>query len=142
MLRLFASPEWVSALQQVINANTAYRESAKNWEGDFWFVVEPDVGFGAGAEVRQATQLIYLDLWHGQCRVARVANSEAEHAPEFRIAGQYKNWRKIVSQNLDPIRALMTGQLKLQGNLAKVMRNVRAAQLLVQCAASVPTQFE
>lgn len=128
----FASPEWADALKRAINASANYRESAKAWEGDFWFIVEPD----PGAERR----FIYVDLWHGECRDARVAN-EGDFTPEFRIWGSRRSWQRVINREIDPIKALMTNTLKLKGNLAKIMRNVRAAQDLVLCAASVPTEF-
>jgi hypothetical protein len=40
MLIPFALPEWVAAFRDVINASAAYREAVKNWEGNFWFIVE------------------------------------------------------------------------------------------------------
>lgn len=129
----FGSSEWVAALKDAINQSASYRESAKNWEGDFWFIIEPDA-------TRADRVLMYIDLWHGECRAARLAN-EGEPSPEFRIWGFTKNWQKVISKEIDPIRALMTNTLKLKGNLAKIMRNVRAAQELVLCAASVPTEF-
>lgn len=132
----FATPAWAAALQNAINASGAYREAARAWEGDFWFVVEPAHGEAAHARV-----LIYVDLWHGECRQCEVATDEEQRAPEFRISGERKNWRRIVEREIDPIRALMTGRLKLKGNMAKVMRNVKAAQELVLCAAAVPTLF-
>lgn len=132
----FATPAWAAALQNAINASGAYREAARAWEGDFWFVVEP-----AHGEIAHARVLIYVDLWHGECRQCEVATDEGQRAPEFRISGERKNWRRIVEREIDPIRALMTGRLKLKGNMAKVMRNVKAAQELVLCAAAVPTEF-
>ena len=54
----FATPEWVAALTDSINASAAYREAAKTWEGDFWFIVEPD----ANDPVSKRT-LMYIDLW-------------------------------------------------------------------------------
>ena len=134
----FASLTWVTALQAAINASGTYRESAKNWEGDFWFIVEPE---HADTNAEDKRVLMYLDLWHGECRAARLAASESEHTPEFRISGTARNWQRVVTKEIDPIRALITNSLKLKGNLAKVMRNVRAAQDLVMCAASVPTEF-
>jgi putative sterol carrier protein len=132
----FATPAWAAALQIAINASAAYREAARAWEGDFWFIVEPDGGAAARERV-----LIYLDLWHGECRLCEVAADEGLRAPEFRISAERKNWRRVVERQIDPIRALMTGTLKLKGNMAKVMRNVKAAQELVLCAAAVPTVF-
>ena len=133
MLHHFASAEWVNAVKEAINTHDGYRESAKTWEGDFWFVIEPDQSSG------DAPVLIYLDLWHGTCRTATLAHNENEHTPEFRISGTRKNWLKVLRREIDPIRALMTNTLRLKGNMAKVMRNVRAAQDLVLAVAMVPT---
>jgi putative sterol carrier protein len=130
----FASPEWVAALKDAINSSTAYREAAKTWEGDFWFIVEPDAG--------GARKLIYLDLWHGACRDAFLTVDESAREPEFRVSGNVKQWRRVITREIDPIKALMTNTLKLKGNFAKIMRSVRAAQELVLCAAAVPTHFE
>jgi putative sterol carrier protein len=132
----FATPAWAAALQDAINASPTYREAARVWEGDFWFIVEPDGGGAAQERV-----LIYVDLWHGACRLCEIAADESLRTPEFRISAERKNWRRVVERQIDPIRALMTGSLKLKGNMAKVMRNVKAAQELVLCAAAVPTEF-
>ncbi|MCS6848620.1 MAG: SCP2 sterol-binding domain-containing protein [Anaerolineae bacterium] len=133
----FATPEWVAAFKDAINASAAYREAAKTWEGDFWFIVEPEAGQPASER-----KLMYLDLWHGECREAFLAQDESERNPEFRIWAPAKHWRRVINREIDPIKALMTNQLKLKGNFAKIMRSVRAAQELVLCAASVPTQFD
>lgn len=133
----FATPEWVVALKDAINASAAYREAAKSWEGDFWFIVEPEAG-----QPESARKLMYLDLWHGECREAFLADDESVRNPEFRIWAPARHWRRVIQREIDPIRALMTNQLKLKGNFAKIMRNVKAAQELVLCAARVPTQFD
>jgi putative sterol carrier protein len=130
----FASPEWVAALKDAINASASYRDAAKTWEGDFWFIVEPE-----GAMPRR---LMYLDLWHGECRDAFLTEDEKSRDPEFRVAGNVRQWRRVINRDVDPIKALMTNTLKLKGNFAKIMRSVRAAQELVLCAAAVPTSFE
>lgn len=130
----FASPEWVAALKDAINASASYRDAAKTWEGDFWFIVE--------AEGSTPRRLMYLDLWHGECRDAFLADDENARNPEFRVAGSVKNWQRVIHREMDPIKAMMTNSLKLKGNFAKIMRSVRAAQALVLCAAAVPTTFE
>ena len=139
---IFGTQAWLDAVQIAINTNPAYREAARTWEGDFWFVVEPDDGPSTSStSSTEPTLWIYLDLWHGECRVAHLASGEHEHAPEFRISGSRRNWRRVLQREIDPIRALMTNTLKLKGNLAKIMRNVRAAQALLACVTQVPAQF-
>jgi putative sterol carrier protein len=39
------------------------------------------------------------------------------------------------------MKGLMTKKLKLNGNMAKIMRAVKAANELVRCTTRVPTEF-
>jgi len=131
----FGSPEWVQALHNELNTSQAYEQAATNWEGDFYFVVEPD---GALKE----TMYLYMDLWHGKCRDSFVAQDKNVKSPAFIMSGAYSKWKKVVSAQLDPIQALMTGQLKLKGNMVMVMKNVKAAQEIVRACTRIDTEFE
>jgi putative sterol carrier protein len=84
---------------------------------------------------------LYLDLWHGQCREAHVVIGADDKKPEFIIAGSVDTYRQVFSKKLDPIQALMTRRLKLQGDMGKIMRAVKAALDLVNCGASVDTTY-
>ena len=46
-----------------------------------------------------------------------------------------------MTKQLDPMQAMMTGKLKLQGNMAMVMKNVRAAKELVESCTRIDTDF-
>ena len=136
MLR-FDSGEWIKALCQELNESETYAQAAKNWEGDFYFIVE------SGGEMQEPI-IFYVDLWHGKCRGARLIGDEAagkEEQPVFRMSAPLSSWRKVIEKKLDPIQGLMTRQLKLKGNMAMIMRNVKAAQELVNCCTLVPTEF-
>ncbi len=130
----FPSDEWVKALMADLNQSAAYAEAAKNWEGDFYFVVEP------GGTLDHPTML-YMDLWHGQCRDAFAVADEAAKSPVFRMTGPVATWKKVLTKKLDPIQALVTGQLKLKGNMVMVMKNVKAAKELVESCTRVDTEF-
>jgi putative sterol carrier protein len=129
----FPSDEWIKALGEKLNASPSYAQSAKNWEGDFFFIVE---AAGDSPEV-----LLYMDLWHGKCRDACAISSRAERNPEFVISAQAANWRKVIEGQLDPIKGLMARQLKLTGNMGKVMRAPQAAKELVACCSQIETSF-
>ena len=130
----FPSDEWIKSYKEELNKNEVYAEAAKDWEGDFLFVMTP--GDGLEKEV-----VFYVDLWHGKCRDAyQVPNREAKTAA-FVYEGSYPNWKKLLNKEIDPIRGLMTGKFKLRGDMAKVMRYIRAAQELVNTTTKVPTEF-
>jgi putative sterol carrier protein len=130
----FPSDVWVKALMEDLNASAGYAEAAKNWEGDFYFIIEP-----AGAMTTPV--YLYMDLWHGKCRKAFAMIEEDHLHPVFYLRGPVATWKKVMTKKLDPMQALMTGQLKLTGNMAMVMRNVRAAKELVESCTRVPTDF-
>jgi putative sterol carrier protein len=131
----FGSDEWVQALHNELNTSQAYEEAAKNWEGDFYFVVDPE-------GVVKDPMFLYMDLWHGKSREAFVAKEKSAKNPAFVMSGPYGKWKKVVSAQLDPIQALMTGQLKLKGNMVMVMKNVKAAQEIVRACTRIDTEFE
>ena len=131
----FGSAEWIQALQNDLNSSQAYEEAAKTWEGDFYFIVDPE------GEIKEPIYL-YMDLWHGKCRESFVAENKNVKTPAFVMSGPYSKWKKVVMAQLDPIQALMTGQLKLKGNMVMVMKNVKAAQEIVRACTRIDTEFE
>jgi putative sterol carrier protein len=132
----FPTQEWLEAYIKELNQSKEYEEAAKDWEGDFLFVIIPD---GTGNLQEEVT--LYMDLWHGKCREAYVLKPGETKETAFVFSGPYKNWQKVLRKELDPIQGLMQGKFKLKGDMAKVMRYVRAAQALVNAIMKVPTEF-
>lgn len=130
----FPSDEWVKALEVEVNQSRAYQEAAKSWEGDICFVIT------AGAGVDKTTHL-YMDLWHGECREAYEVEDPAQVNSEFTISAPLPTWKRVLDGKLDPIRGLMSRQLKLQGPMVKVMKAPKAAIELVNCAKQVDTKW-
>jgi len=130
----FPSDEWIKALMVQVNESESYREAAQKWEGDFYFVIN------AGPGVPQDVYL-YMDLWHGACRDAYKAATPDVKSPEFVIRAPVAAWRKVIEKKMDPIRALMTRQLKLQGTMTKIMKHPKAATELVNCCTLVETTW-
>lgn len=134
MAFLFPSEEWLNALVEVINGSQQYRDAAKNWEGDFYFIIEPDKDF-------KERVIAYMDLWHGECRSSCIVLDENEKSPEFRIRAPLGKWRKVLEMKLNPITGMLTGQLKVSGNMMKIVKTPRAAVELVNCCSRVPTEY-
>ncbi|MEM1589980.1 MAG: SCP2 sterol-binding domain-containing protein [Candidatus Bathyarchaeia archaeon] len=130
----FPSEEWIKAYKEELNKNEAYAEAAKDWEGDFLFIVTPDEGL-------DREMVFYVDLWHGKCREAYLLPGREAKTAEFVYEGPYSNWKKLIMGQLDPIQALLMRKFKLKGNMAKIMRYTKAASELVKTASKVPTEF-
>jgi len=130
----FPTDAWIKALSDQLNQSESYERSAKDWEGDFVFVVGPD-------EAYPDTAYLYLGLYHGKSPSAAMVESAEEREVEFVIKAPFSTWRRVIEGKLDPIQGMMTGRLKLSGNLMKIMRYPKAAQEIVACCAVVPTDW-
>ena len=134
MLYKFPSDEWIKALRYMLNASESYRRSAKDLEGDFIFIADPDYAY-------PDTAYLHLQLYHGSSAGAAQVYPDDMPETEFIINAPYSTWRKVIDSKLDPIQGMMTGQLKLKGDLMKVMRYPKAAQEIVSCCAKIPTDW-
>ncbi len=131
----FGTDNWVAAYIETLNNNKAYEESAKTWEGDFLFIIEPEDELDH--EVR-----FYVDLWHGKARNGRTLEpgEVLDPEPPFVFSGKWGNWSKLIDGKLDPIKGLMTRKFRLKGDMKKVMRAVKAAQNLVKTIQMIDTE--
>ncbi len=130
----FPSDAWIVELSRLLNESPSYEGSAKDWEGDFIFVVEPD-------EAYSETAYLFLGLRHGKSTGAALLSSSDERPAEYRITAPFSVWRKVIEGTLDPIQGMMMRKLKLAGNLMKIMRYPKAAKEIVSCCADVPTEW-
>ena len=130
----FPSDEWIKSLRELLNKNESYERAAKDWEGNFVFVVEPDDAY-------PETSFLLLELYHGKSPAAGMLESDNLPETEYTINAPYSTWKKVIDAKLDPIQGMMTGQLKLEGDLMKIMRYPKAAQEIVACCAFVPTDW-
>lgn len=130
----FATDEWIKALKEELNKSAGYQEAAKKWEGDFYFVVTAD-------EQTPEDIYLYMDLWHGQCRDAFKADSAGQKSPEFKLQAPLKVWRGVLEKKIDPIKGIVTKQLKLDGPMMKVMKAPKAAIELVAACSRLDTDW-
>ncbi|MHA2363457.1 MAG: SCP2 sterol-binding domain-containing protein [Candidatus Hodarchaeales archaeon] len=131
---IFGTDEWIEAYIKSINGSEDYEKAAKDWEGDFVFVVIPD---GTGT-LEEETRM-YVDLWHGKCRGAHVVTPEnpAPENVEYVYSGKYDNWLKMFDGKIGPLKGVMQRKFNVDCNakaMAKMLRAVKAAQELLKCA--------
>ena len=132
----FLTQEWFDDFVDRINGSEEYREAAADWEGDIAFHVqaEPDKGVPADTWA-------LLDLWHGACRGGGLIDRARGEAAAYVLSAPYTRWKDVVLGELDPIRAMVQGKLRVRGDLATIVRQVRAANELVRLTGEVDTVF-
>ena len=132
----FPSDEWLALYRDLINGSQEYRESSQEWEGDIAFVMEAEPDRGVPDDL-----IAWLDLWHGECRGAHMITPDEGEAAAYGIRAPYSRWREVLEGRLEPVKAMVQGKLKLRGDLAEIVRHVRAASELVHLTTLVPTDF-
>jgi putative sterol carrier protein len=130
---IFGEQEWLDAFVKSVNESEAYGKAAKDWEGDFVFIVTPD---GTGTLTEELR--MYVDLWHGKCREAYYV-TPAKPAPEnvaYIVGGKYGNWLKVLDRTLDFLKGVLQRKFKVKcspKDMAKMLRAIKATQELVKC---------
>lgn len=132
----FATPEWLEAYRDAINADVTIAETTKDWERDIAIVVEHEPEKG-----------IPVDLWglfdirHGRCETARIVTADEGDRATYVIRGPYSRWKEVIEGKVDPIKAMLQGKLKVTGDLHTLAREVTAADALVKIARAITTEF-
>ena len=134
MSAVFPSLEWLKELETKLNTDERYAEIAKKWEGDMTIVIEPEGNL-------KERKNYYLDLWHGKCRGVAELKELSEKKAAFVLTSSYDNIKRIMSGTLDPMQAMLSRKLVVQGNLAVMMRSVPIVLDFVRCAREVTSEL-
>jgi putative sterol carrier protein len=138
MSSVFPSAEWAVKYKDAINANAAYKIAGRDWtHGVIALVVKADEKLGINADTG-----IWLDVHQGSCRDCKLVTAEEARQAPFVILADYGRWKQVIHAELEPIKGLMQGKLKLtKGQLPIIVKYVAAAKELVQSTTSVDTRF-
>jgi putative sterol carrier protein len=129
------STEWVAELQRQLNRSEAYERAAKDYVGTVIFSVQPDEGFVGSAHM-------YLKIVNGKCIESGKVADPKDIETVMIVYARYGVWRKIIEGRLDPIQGVMMRQLRIEGDILRLMRYPKAAKEMIACGLKVPTDFE
>ena len=134
----FPSDAWAQAYGQAINQNAAYKRTAANWsDGAIALVCKADPSLGF-----TEPQGMVLDLERGSCKGVAYTTDPAEIAKTpFVIEASYAQWKSVIKGEIDPIKAMLQGHLRLtRGHLATVRAGVGCSRQLWRRAGAMATE--
>ncbi len=133
---IMGTPSWIHAYESRIRGDATYRELASAWEGSvvIHVLADPDVGL-------DEDMYLMMDLWHGDCRSMRLVPADVGEAGDFLLTSSYSRWKQVMAGEVDVVKALMQGKIKLRGDLPTIVRFSKAATRLVELVTGVPTIF-
>lgn len=136
----FPSAAWAEAYAQAINENPAYKKTAGNWtEGAIALVCKAEPALGISEP-----QAMVLDLERGACRgVVYTSDPAVIGQTPFVIEASYAQWKSVIRGEIDPIKAMLQGLLRLsRGHLPTIIRDVEGSRQLVLSAGKIDTEFK
>ena len=137
MSHVVFSEDWVAAWAAAICESEEYRAAAQRWVWPLLFVLRADPAHGVTADHR-----VWLDLWKGECREARMGTADDVARAGFVLSADAPTWREVLEGKLDPVAGIMRGRLKLEkGSMMTLAMHTGAARALVATAARVDAAF-
>ena len=136
MALVFGSKEWIAAYEKAVQGNAEWSKAAATWEGDLTIVVKEKPEIDLSQPI-----YIHMDLWHGVCRSIIWASKEEGEKAKFVITGEYERWKQVAKKELEPVKGMMQGKLKLRGDLPTIVRALKAAQQLINSLSTIDTVF-
>ena len=123
------SQAWANEYCKALNNSSDYEDAAKDWgvefEGAMLMVFQP-----SGEVEENVTS--FVDLKGGKCIGITLLTPDEDppREPGFVLSAPMLIWKKLSFLELDPVQALMTQKLKLEGDLNIIMKFQKAAVLL------------
>lgn len=130
------SEAWSQEWCEELNKRPAYQEAAAGWEGAVALIMSRDGSEGS------ETRAVFLDLWQGACRTARVASESDLEAARFILSGNAQAWRGVLSGKVAPLTAIMTGKIRLtKGSMGALVPYAAAARELLAAGMAMDVTF-
>ena len=130
------SQDWCRAWEEKVRASKDFAIFNKGWEGDIacFFFKDPAAGLPEDL-------YLYLDFEDGKVNgITMIDKAKAEKA-KFIISGEYIRWKQVALKELDAVKAMMQGKLKLKGNLPYVVKYVKGVQEAIRCLTELESRF-
>lgn len=129
--------EWCVACCERLNESKSYRTAAAGWEGAAVLLMSADPAHGIDED-----RAVWLDMHHGECRGTRVATPKDLQTASYVFRADPAAWKRLLAGEIDPVSAVMQGQLKLaRGNLFTLAKYAPAAREMVLAAGEVGGTF-
>ncbi len=135
---LFASEEWVRALVEAVNRHPDLSRALSGLGKDLAAVVEADPPLfprSVSAWGRQQGGRI------GEWRMLEDEDEILELAPAYVVRAPYRVWKDLLRRRADPVRAAVSGTVKVQGDLESLIRRSDYRYVVDSALAAVATEF-
>jgi putative sterol carrier protein len=134
---MFPSDQWVGAWVGLANESPEFEESGAGWDGAIGAVIEADPAGGL-----PETLYLRLDGREGKWLGYELGTDPASiEGAVVTLRAPYRRWRQLVAQELDPVKAVLQGKLRVRGSATAILRRIDSFAIVVRLAGEVETTF-
>jgi hypothetical protein len=133
----FASREWVEAVVTALNAQPDLARALAGLGRDAALVVEADRGaFASPVVVHAEQERGRIVRW----RLLPDEDDLLELEPGYVVRAPYRIWKELLRGG-DPVKAALTGQVRVQGDLEALVRRAGYRYVVDAALAAVETEL-
>lgn len=134
----FGTAEYAQALCDEINNSSEYRNAASKWgvgfNGNLLFAFEAD-------DAIQDALYLLARLQAGRCDGAGFVPGPSHPDAGFTLRAPFRLWREILERRTLAATAILTGKMKVDGDMITLLKHAGSSRSLIHCVASIPTEF-
>ena len=130
VMHLFGSEEWLKEVTVRIDEEFPKQQCGR----DASVIIQ----FSIGSHDNPNPISFWFNIEKGKVKEFGTGENEKWNA---RVEGDPDIWKQIVDRNLDPLEAIMSKELLLEGDMQNIIKNARGLSCLIEIIAEVPTQF-
>lgn len=125
----FGSQEWLDAYAELYNSRPELQEALKDLTAQvaYEFTDRPDIAPK------------YVRIVNG---VIEERGEVGGQPMEYTIKANYETWKVMTLGELDPMNALMSGKVKVQGNMAALLKHAEGFKQTFEVVEAIPTTFD
>ena len=134
----FASREWIAAVAAALDAQPDLSRALAGLGKDAAFVVEADGrAFPRAVAVHARQEKGRIARW----RILPDEDDILEIEPDYVVRAPYGTWKALLRGERDPVKAALSGQVKVKGDLEALVRRSSYRHVIDAALAAVPTEF-
>jgi putative sterol carrier protein len=134
---LFPSEEWIKDYCTRLSDSREYNRSGQGWKDPIQFKIT-DID---SIDLKLDFKSFILNLKDGKCMGYQLVRENRDDAP-FVLNATYSNWKRILEGKVNPTQAMLSGILKVKGDVAVLLKYAVAATEMVKAGQGIDTEFK
>jgi hypothetical protein len=133
----FGTQPWIEALVRGVNAHPDLPQALQGLGRDLATVVEADAGLRRSVAAWGRQEGGRLVEW----RLLEDEDEILEIRPAYEVRAPYRLWKELLRGKLDPVKAALSGQVRVKGDLEGLVRRSSYRYILEGALRVISTEF-